>query len=173
MAHPHHRISPRRHIIEPNRSTHQGQRVVITRGRSSCSANSLAPVRSTKKEKCRMIALRPMTQEEYEPYMRFLRDDYARERAKSSDTPLEEERIESDRQIANLLPDGLQSAGHRLWSVVEADGNEVVGSLWVFVDDGKKRAFIYDIAIREARRGKGYGRHALELLEDELRPLGV
>ena len=120
-----------------------------------------------------MIALRPMTQEEYEPYMRFLREDYARERAKSSDTPIEEERIESDRQIANLLPDGLQSAGHHLWSVVEAVDGEVVGTLWVFVDDGKQRAFIYDIAIQKAQRGKGYGRRALELLEDKLRPLGV
>jgi ribosomal protein S18 acetylase RimI-like enzyme len=120
-----------------------------------------------------MIALRPMTQEEYDPYIRFLREDYAKERAGSSDTPLEEERIESGRQIDSLLPDGLHSAGHHLWIVVEVDGGAVVGTLWVFVDGGKKRAFIYDIAIQEAQRGKGYGRRTLELLEDELRPLGV
>ena len=53
------------------------------------------------------------------------------------------------------------------------DSGAAVGSLWVFVDEPKKRAFIYNIEIDAAQRGKGYGRRALELLEETLRPQGV
>jgi ribosomal protein S18 acetylase RimI-like enzyme len=119
-----------------------------------------------------MLTLRPMTETEYQPYIAWLREDYARERAESSATPLEEERANSNQQIDGLVPHGVATPNHHFWMMTDEAG-AVVGNLWVFVDPDKRRAFIYDIAIAEARRGQGLGRQALTTLEDTLRPMGV
>lgn len=119
-----------------------------------------------------MVTLRPMTQAEYETHMAFLREDYAQERAKSGETPIEEERVQSNKQIDELLPDGLGTPNHYLWTVVDESGTGI-GSLWVFLNPEKGRAFIYDIALLEEHRGKGYGRQTLDAMEAALLPLGA
>ena len=119
-----------------------------------------------------MVTLRPMTEAEYAPYMAYLREDYARERSESGETPIEEERENSNKQIDSLVPDGLATPNHYFWTVTEESGVSV-GKLWVFVDPQKGRAFIYDIALDEQQRGKGYGRQTLDTLEATVRPMGV
>lgn len=119
-----------------------------------------------------MVTLRPMTEAEYEPFLNALLGEYAQERARNLDTSLEQEMEESKKQIAELLPNGLQSEGHRIWVVVN-DAGEGVGRLWVYINEARKNAFIYEIRINEEQRGKGYGKRTLELLEEELRPLGI
>ncbi|HUS15500.1 MAG TPA: GNAT family N-acetyltransferase [Chloroflexia bacterium] len=119
-----------------------------------------------------MLALRPMSQDEFAAFYAFGVEDYAQERSRNFDTPLEDERAESARQFADLLKDGLQTAGQHLWKVVD-DRGEAVGSLWVAVQAEQQRAFIFDIVMDEDQRGKGYGGQTLQLLEEELRPLGI
>lgn len=119
-----------------------------------------------------LVTLRPMSDAEFDEYMRVLRVNYAQERAESANTPLEEEQVEADRQIDQLLPEGLRSPGHYFWHVVDEAGN-AVGTLWVFEDVAKHRAFIYGIEMRAEQRGKGYGTAALAALEETLRPRGV
>jgi ribosomal protein S18 acetylase RimI-like enzyme len=119
-----------------------------------------------------MSALRPMTAPEYAHLMSYMWEDYAQERARNFHTPIEEERADAERQHPQLLPDGLNTPSHHFWTVID-DSGAAVGSLWVFVDEPKQRAFIYNIVIDAAQRGKGYGRRALELLEAILRQQGV
>ena len=120
-----------------------------------------------------MVTLRPMSDVEFDEYLRALRVSYAQERAESANTSLEEEQAESDRQINQLLPDGLRSPGHFFWNVVDDAGGNAVGTLWVFEDAAKHRAFIYGIEMSADQRGKGYGTAALAALEETLRPRGV
>src|SRR5689334_9866457 len=120
-----------------------------------------------------LVTLRPMSDAEFDAYMRVLRVNYAQERAESANTSLEEEQAESDRQLNQLLPDGLRSPGHFFWNVVDAAVGSVVGTLWVFEDAAKHRAFIYGIEMSAEQRGKGYGTAALATLEETLRPRGV
>ncbi len=119
-----------------------------------------------------MVTLRPMTEAEFAPYIAHLREDYAQERAMSSETPIEEEREISNKQIDGLIPQGLATPDHYFWTVAD-EGGTGIGSLWVFVEPAKGRAFIYDIALAEEQRGKGYGRQTLQVLESTLRPMGV
>jgi ribosomal protein S18 acetylase RimI-like enzyme len=119
-----------------------------------------------------MIALRPMKDEDLERFLVVSKDEYARDRARALDTSLDDERATAERQFAELLKDGIHTADHRLW-LVTLDGNTPVGHLWVHVDPQSRRAFIYQIRIEEEHRGKGYGKRTLELLEEELIPLGV
>ena len=67
-----------------------------------------------------------------------------------------------------MLPDGLATAGTRIWAV-EDDGR-AVGTVFLGIRDGG--AWLYDITIAEAERGRGYGRAAMTALEDEVRALG-
>jgi ribosomal protein S18 acetylase RimI-like enzyme len=119
-----------------------------------------------------MIALRPMTEQEYEQLADPMWEDYAQERVRNFGTTLDEERAGGARQRAALLPDGLRTPGHRFWSIVD-DADWVVGNLWVFVEDDKRQAFIYNVEIGKAYRGRGYGRRTLALLEEQLKPLGM
>ena len=73
-----------------------------------------------------------------------------------------------ERDVAHVLPDGLATAGTHIWAVEEE--GRVVGTVFVGVRDGG--AWLYDITIAAAERGKGYGRAAMTALEDEVRALG-
>jgi ribosomal protein S18 acetylase RimI-like enzyme len=119
-----------------------------------------------------MVTLRPMTESEYTPYIAFLREDYARERAESRQTSIDEERAISNQQTESLVPQGLATPQHYFWTVLDGDG-AAIGSLWVFVELALARAFIYDIALAAEQRGKGYGRQTLDALEEAMRAMGV
>lgn len=119
-----------------------------------------------------MVALRPMTEPEFEAYSSTMWEDYAQHRARNAGTPIEDERAIAAEQRAQLQKDGMQTEGHYYWTVVDDDGAPV-GILWVFVDPTGSRAMIYDIAMHEDQRGKGYGKATLELLDAEMRARSI
>ena len=119
-----------------------------------------------------MATLRPMTQAEYDAFADPMWEDFTHERARAEGNPIEEERAVVAQQRATLLPNELQTPEHRFWIVEDAD-QQRVGILWVQLRDARHEAFIYDIEMDPAQRGKGYGRQALEALEAEVRPLGI
>ena len=117
--------------------------------RASASQQSGRPVPT--------VTLRPMTEAEYAAFRAILGEQYAQDTARARDIPIEEARVVTERQVAEQLKEGLATEGHHLWIVVsEQDGP--VGDLWVFVDPAKHTAFLYDIAIYEQYRSKGYGK---------------
>ncbi len=119
-----------------------------------------------------VVTLRPMTEAEYAALRAFIVEDYAREIARVMDLSPEEARAAAAKQTNDLLKDGLATEGHSLWKIIaEPDG--AVGDLWVFVDPGKRRAFIYFIGIDVLHRGKGYARAAMLALEAEVKPRGA
>lgn len=144
------------------------------RGSKRQGAEEPAVARSTERSGGSVLAvtLRPMTEAEYGAYRAVLDEHYAQDTARAMDIPLEEARVTTGRQVAELLKDGLATEGHHLWHVVsEPDG--LVGSLWVFVDPTQRRAFVYDIEINEGYRGKGYGKAAMLAVESAVRPMGA
>lgn len=119
-----------------------------------------------------MVMLRPMTIPEYDAFIARSRINYVAALAQSEDFPLDLAQAEADAQIAQLLPQGYATPNHYFWQVV-AEDSEVVGSLWVHHKPVERRAFIYDIVIDEAQRGKGYGEATMRALEMALRPMRV
>jgi ribosomal protein S18 acetylase RimI-like enzyme len=118
------------------------------------------------------VTLRPMTEEEYDAFRAVLDEQYARDTAHAMDIPLEAARVVTGRQVAEVLKDGLATEGHYLWKVIsEREGP--VGDLWVFVEPAQHGAFIYDIALNEQYRGKGYGTAAMLAVESAVRPMGA
>jgi ribosomal protein S18 acetylase RimI-like enzyme len=116
--------------------------------------------------------MRPMTQAEYDQWLPEAMVGYAEDMI-GSGVDLEIAHGKSARDFPTFLPDGLATEGQLLYTVV-ADG-EAVGVLWLTerdVDMGRS-LFILDVQIDEAQRGRGLGKAAMLLVEDEARRRGL
>ncbi|MHB9849836.1 GNAT family N-acetyltransferase [Streptomyces krungchingensis] len=103
---------------------------------------------------------RPMTAAEYEVRDRERREAYAQDWIRRG-MPAGEAYAKAHRDHDLLLPQGTATDGMRL-SVLEHDGVPV-GNLWLGRRAGK--AFVYDVEVDEARRGRGHGRTLMLLAE--------
>ena len=78
------------------------------------------------------------------------------------------------RDHAELLPDGPDTPGQPIFRI-EADG-QPVGWLWFALQQPRPEpgvGFIFDLSVDEASRGRGYGRAAMQLAEEEARRNGL
>jgi ribosomal protein S18 acetylase RimI-like enzyme len=116
------------------------------------------------------VVLVPMTAEEYVGYEEYLNAAYAQEMFEAGAfTDLAAAVVAAEQSQAELLPRGVDTPGHRLWSAY--DGDTLVGILWIFVDGPK--GYIYDIEVREEQRRRGYGREVLDAGALAARDLGA
>ena len=115
-----------------------------------------------------MIALRLLREDEYGDWDAAHRAEYARGLIAHVGMSREDAEAKVERDVAGVLPEGLATPGTRIWAV-EDDGR-TVGTLFVGLRDGV--AWLYDITIDEAERGRGVGRAAMTALEGEVRALG-
>ena len=116
------------------------------------------------------IRLRAMAADEFGAYRAAFIRDWAADLEIVDDVTREGALAEAAARTDADLPLGPATPGHHLF-VILAD-HEPVGSVW-FSMDAQGRAFLDDVTIHEADRGKGYGRRALELCEQEARQRGA
>ena len=122
-----------------------------------------------------MIKLVPMTQAEFEKFLSIEIEAYAQEHVKSGNwTPEEAVRL-SKEEHDKLLPDGLASPDQYLYSIQDTQSGSNVGMIWIASQQrgAQRTAFIYNIVIAEAQRGKGYGRQAMLAVEEKVKALGL
>jgi len=120
-----------------------------------------------------MATLQPMTAEAWGAWHEDSIREYGMEKVRAGIWTPEEAQARSEAQFASLLPDGRDTPGHELRSIVTEEG-EVVGTLWFAAlgEIGQGECFIYDIVVHPDVRGRGYGRAALESLEPVAKELG-
>lgn len=121
-----------------------------------------------------MVTLVPMSDELYKDFLDLAIREYAEDHIKDGKWRPEESIEQSAAEFKRLLPEGLHTEGHYLYSI-KHDAEGIVGALWSALDTHvrDKSAFIYDIRIYDEFQGKGFGKQALTELENVLRPLGV
>jgi ribosomal protein S18 acetylase RimI-like enzyme len=115
------------------------------------------------------LRVRPMTQDEFDVFLARLVKDYAADHVRAGNWSPEEAEERAAQQTAELLPAGLDTPG-TLLLVAENAAGEPVGHVWVALErqpGSGGGAFIYDIDVLEAQRGKGYGRALLQAAERE------
>jgi len=114
-----------------------------------------------------MIILRKMNGEEFTAFLARSIPEYASEKVKAGNWSADEAQERSRQEHTNLLPLGLDTPNHHLYSI-ELDG-EAVGDIWLAVDErgGVRRGFIYDVFVAEAHRRRGIALEAMRLLEAE------
>ena len=118
------------------------------------------------------VALRPLRGDELPAWLERHRRWYAADMVAHGGLREETARAKADHDVAALFPEGRPAEGSVLL-VVEEDG-EPAGSVWFAGRDGPggRHAFLYALEIDESRRGRGLGREAMRLFEEEARARG-
>jgi len=117
-----------------------------------------------------MINLEPIQQEDFDHFLERGIREYAEDHVRNGNWPAEGALERSQKEFEQYLPDGIHSRDQYIYSILDENENKI-GILWVQVKDGK--AFIYDFAIAEAFRGKGYGKQALVAMDEKLKLMNV
>jgi ribosomal protein S18 acetylase RimI-like enzyme len=114
-----------------------------------------------------------MTADQLARLLPSLQQAYGDDLAEARGLSPEEGLAESVRQIARSLPDGVATPGVLL-RVAVVDGVQV-GWIWVTLPgpDRPGMAWIDNIEVHSAHRGRGHGRRMIELVEAELAGHGV
>jgi len=115
-----------------------------------------------------------MNQADYDHWEPRSRADYAKEKMKANRLTEAEAQQIAENDFKRILPNGLQTKDNFLYSIQDAQKNKV-GYIW-FAARGasdNKKAFIYDIVVESDYRGKGYGKAAMLLLEEEVKKVGL
>jgi ribosomal protein S18 acetylase RimI-like enzyme len=118
-----------------------------------------------------MITLEPMTEDELQSFLGQAIAEYAQDHVQAGRWTAEEALEESRKEFAALLPDGVKSPNHYLFTLVN-EAQQKVGILWVAMR-GQGEAFVYDIRVHDAFQRRGYGSEAFRQLEDKARALGA
>jgi ribosomal protein S18 acetylase RimI-like enzyme len=119
-----------------------------------------------------MATLRPMTLAEIEEFRTGHIDEYIKGRVDAGESPETAHRI-ALAQHEEFYPGGLPAPGHHHYRVIE--DSTPVGSLWLGTAPGDKpsQEWVFLVEIDEAHRGKGHGRAAMLLAEEEARRHGA
>jgi len=122
-----------------------------------------------------MIQLVPMTEKEFKVFLERSIAEYAQDKVRAGVWSQAEALTRSRREYRTQLRDGLKSKYHHLYTIREAERGEAVGVLWfrANLDSATPSGFIFDIEIHEPYRRKGYGRKAMQALEEMAREMGL
>jgi ribosomal protein S18 acetylase RimI-like enzyme len=122
-----------------------------------------------------VIRLVPMTASDFRSYREDLIKTYAEEKVRSGNWSEGESLNRSEKETDQLLSNGIATQDHYLFSIYDEALAKNVGILWFAVVHwgGKSQAFIYDIEVDAALRGKGFGKQALMALEEKVKALGL
>lgn len=135
-------------------------RLATTLGYVVRNRNMAKPLGDTPPRLPEGSAGRPMTEGEFGPWLAESKEGYARSWS-TRGVPEAEARAKSERDHAALLPEGRATPGMH-FTVLEHEGTPV-GTLWLALrDDG---AFVYDVEVDAAHRGRGHGRSLMLLAE--------
>jgi ribosomal protein S18 acetylase RimI-like enzyme len=119
------------------------------------------------------LRLRPATQEEFDDWLPRQEAGYAEHIMASGQMPPEAAREKARRDTRRSFSAGLDTPGQVVFRVIAKD--VPVGWLWLAVPgpDDPAMAWVYNVSVDEAFRGRGYGRKAMLLAEDEARARGM
>ncbi len=108
-----------------------------------------------------------MTEEEYLSFYRFSGQHHAEELVREERLFPEEAKREAERELSEMLPDGLDTADNYLMVIENSADGRRVGFIWFLFEiyQGKKQSFICDLMIEETERRKGYAAAALNEAE--------
>ncbi|MGZ5128135.1 MAG: GNAT family N-acetyltransferase [Actinomycetota bacterium] len=115
-----------------------------------------------------------MTADEFRVYHRHSVAAYADNMVRNVRLSPEAAQARSAAVFHDLLPEGLGTRDHWI-EVAEDEHAERVAVLWFArrVTPAGDIAYLFDIEVEEAMRGRGHGRRVMELFEQEVGALGL
>lgn len=121
-----------------------------------------------------MSMLSPMTDTDFAVFVAASVPAYAKSKVASGQWAEDDALERAQREFDSLLPQGLVTPDHHLFTLRDDDGL-AVGTLWFAqLPRGNERmAYVYDIAIHADRRRQGWARRAFVALEAEAARRGL
>ena len=122
-----------------------------------------------------MVRLVPMTDGEFQMYLKHAIEEYAQEHVKAGNWDASDALQRAEKEFLQLLPDGTASKNQHLLSIEESGTGIKIGMIW-FAEKyqaSSPYAMIYDFLIYEEHRRKGYGKQTLAALEEKVKELGI
>ncbi len=119
------------------------------------------------------VHLLPLTEDEYAAWADASTQAYAAQQVQAGLLTRVEAEAVAREQLALLLPQGLRTPSHHLWTARLDEA--VVGHLWIQLrprPDGAE-AYILDVAVDASARGRGLGRATMLLAETHALALGA
>lgn len=119
------------------------------------------------------VRLDPMTDEEFTTYYREAIAAYAESHVKTRSWPANGAQERAAEEHAKLLPQGLATPGHHLYTA--RDDDHRVGTIW-FAErphGAGQVAYIYDVQIDPELRGNGYGTAVIQAVEEQALAIGL
>jgi RimJ/RimL family protein N-acetyltransferase len=122
-----------------------------------------------------MTTLVPMTEAEFASFSEESSQGYAQDKVDSGQWAREDALRLARESHRELLPQGIGTPNHYLFTVRDDEILECLGELWFARKErgGMSVAYVYAISIREKHRRKGHATRALAALEKEARVLGM
>jgi ribosomal protein S18 acetylase RimI-like enzyme len=109
-----------------------------------------------------------MIKEEFEIYKNKMYDEYAKVLSENLLLPYHESLARAESQIDAICGDDEKNVKNYAYNIIN-EGDEQVGRMWVFVNNDRKKAFVYDIRIFPKYLRKGYATMAIKELEKKLK----
>ena len=121
------------------------------------------------------VRLELIREPEYETWLAQTMVEYAEEKVQAGNYHPDEALQRAEQEYRELLPQGPETPGQHLFSIVDATTGDRVGVIWFAEKQRGPRleAFIYDLLVLEPFRRRGYARAAMIAIEDEVRQLGI
>lgn len=121
-----------------------------------------------------MIKLVPKTEKEFQIYLKEGTATYAEDNVKAGYWKKTEALKKSIEAYNQLLPKGLATPGHHLFTIT-TDDRKSVGTIWLAEDHRSETpaGYIYHLFIKERYRRKGFATQAMLLLEEKAKQLGL
>jgi ribosomal protein S18 acetylase RimI-like enzyme len=116
-----------------------------------------------------------MSEEEFQPFLAASCRAHADDQVRVGFLPADEALQIVEERLRRLLPAGRASPGHYFLAIVDDSSGGKVGGLWYEVQEQgwMRKAFVWDIAVDEQHRRKGYGSGAFQAMEEKLGEIGV
>jgi ribosomal protein S18 acetylase RimI-like enzyme len=121
------------------------------------------------------LDLGPVRDDEFDAWVEHGKAEYARDMIVNAGAPPDQAREKAESDWQTLLPQRVETFDQFIYAVEDESG-ERVGSVWFARRETQFEgwvAFVYAIEIDEQSRGRGFGREAMLLLEDEARARGL
>ncbi|MCL4325423.1 MAG: GNAT family N-acetyltransferase [Candidatus Thermoplasmatota archaeon] len=111
------------------------------------------------------IKLENINDTDFKQYISYSIKNYAEEKVKAGNWNKEEAILLAKNEFNTLLPDGMDTKGHSIFSISDLYKKKRVGVLWVEWNNlNMKSAYIWDILIFDEFRRMGYGMRAMNEL---------
>ena len=116
-----------------------------------------------------------MTESEFAEFVRESIPEYAADKVSAGLWTHAESLELSRKSFHELLPDGLATPSHYLFSIRDAADEVNVGMIWIAAQEraGKRVAYVYDVSVKPEHQRKGHATRAFVALEAEVRRLGL